>query len=453
MILSLEQKDNLYKGPRGLAVKILNRIERTDAYLDKLLDYEFKHKELSELDKAFLNELVHGVIRWKNRLDWILNGFYHGTFSKVEINLKNVLRVAAYQILFLDKIPNHAAVNEAVEFVKRISGEKAANLVNAVLRNIIRNINEIKYPDPSTDIVHYLSVYYSHPNWLVKRWITRYGVEETQKFLVANNQIPDISIRINRTKIDPLKFLKLLEEFNINYNGSEYIDYFVRVRSITKLIENKVYADGYFSIQDESSALPSILLDPQPGETIIDLCASPGGKSTHIAEMMQNQGKIIAIDKYSHKLNLLKRNSNRLGLDIIETKLGDAAEISLEPADRVLLDAPCTGFGVLRKKPDIKWKRDLKDILKLSEYQQKIITNAAKMVKPGGVLVYSTCTTEPEENIDVVDKFLNENPNFIIDPAQKFVNLNLVNKVGYIETLPHKHNIDGTFAVRLLKTN
>lgn len=453
MTLSLEQRDNIYSGARGLAVKILNRIERTDAYLDKLLDHELKHKELSDLDKALMNELVHGVIRWKNRLDWVLNGFYHGAFNKIEINLKNVLRVAAYQILFLDKIPNHAAVNEAVEFVKRTNGEKAANLVNAVLRNIIRSIDEIKYPDPSADIVHYLSVYYSHPNWLVKRWISRYGIEDTKKFMIANNEIPDISIRINRTKIEPAKFLKLLEEAKIQYNGSEYIDYFIRVKSISKLVENKMYEEGYFSIQDESSALPSILLNPQPGETVIDLCASPGGKSTHMAEMMQNKGKIIALDKYSHKLNLLKKNSERLGLAIIEPLLGDAAEISLEPADKVLLDAPCTGFGVLRKKPDIKWKRDLKDVLQLAEYQYKLITNASRLVKTGGVLVYSTCTTEPEENIELINKFLKENPDFIMDNAEKFVNKSLLNENGFIETFPHRHNIDGSFAVRLIKTN
>ncbi|RCK74037.1 MAG: Ribosomal RNA small subunit methyltransferase B [Ignavibacteriae bacterium] len=453
MIQNLENQENIYSGARGLAIKILNRIDRTDAYLDKLLDYEFKHKELSDLDKGLLSELVHGVVRWKNRLDWVLNGFYHGTFTKVETNLKNALRVAVYQILFLDKIPHFAAVNEAVEFVKRVNGEKAANLVNAVLRNIIRNITEIKYPDPDVDQVHYLSVYYSHPPWLVKRWLSRYGFEETKQLLIANNQIPDISIRINKLKIEPASFLKLLDEVTVPYSGSKYIDYFIRVKNLNKLIENKYFENGYFSIQDESAALPSILLDPKPGETIIDLCASPGGKSTHMAELMQNKGKIIAVDKYSHKLNLLKKNFIRLGIEIIEPVTGDATDISLEPADKVLLDVPCSGLGVLRKKPDVKWKRDLKDILNLSEYQLRILSNAAGLVKTGGVIVYSTCTTEPEENIDVVRKFLEQNANFKLESAENFVNSAFLNSFGCVETIPHKHDIDGSFAARLLKTS
>ncbi len=453
MTYNLENQENIYSGARGLAIKILNRIERTDAYLDKLLDYEFKNREISDLDKSLLSELVHGVIRWKNRLDWVLNGFYHGTFTKVEINLKNALRVAVYQILFLDKIPNFAAVNEAVEFVKRVNGEKAANLVNAVLRNIIRNISEIKYPDPDVDQAHYLSIYYSHPSWLVKRWLSRYGFEETKQFLTANNQISDISLRINKIKIEPARFLKILDESNISYSGSEYIDYFVRVKNLTKLMENKFFENGFFSIQDESAAIATILLDPKPGETIIDMCASPGGKSTHMAELMENQGKIIAIDKYSHKLNLLKKNFSRLGINIIEPVLGDALDISYTPVDKILLDAPCSGLGVLRKKPDIKWKRDLKDILKLSEYQLKMLNNAARLVKIGGVIVYSTCTTEPEENIEVVNKFLKQNTNFELDNARKFVNSIFINEFNCVETFPHKHNIDGSFAARLLRTS
>src|SRR5512140_3280630 len=212
---------NLYSGPRGTAVKILNRVERTDSYLDKVLDAELRSPELSDPDKGLLSELVHGVLRWQNKLDWILNGFSHGNFAKSEINIKNTLRVALYQVLFLERIPHAAAVNEGVEFIKRIRGEKPAGLVNAVLRNIIRNIEGIRYPDPAEDQSQYLSVYYSHPHWVVKRWVARFGPEETQKLLIANNERPSLSLRINRLKATPQQFQAALEQLQITATKSE----------------------------------------------------------------------------------------------------------------------------------------------------------------------------------------------------------------------------------------
>lgn len=449
--MTLNDQQNIYEGVRGTSIKILNRIERTDAYLDKLLDTELRNKDVSDLDKSLLNEIVHGVIRWKSRLDWVINGFYHGNYVKSEINLKNALRVATYQILFLEKIPHHAAVNEAVEFIKRLNGEKAANFVNAVLRTIIRNIDAIKFPDPEMDAVHYLGVYYAHPAWMVKKWLARFGFENTQKLLLANNQIPEITIRINRLKIEPAKFLSNLEEAKLLYQGSEYIDYYLRVRNLSELSELNYFQSGYFTIQDESAALPSILLNPQPGERVIDMCAAPGGKTTHLAEMMKNQGKIIAVDKYDHKLNLIRSSCDRLGIDIVEYVVGDASELELESADKILVDVPCSGLGVLRKKPDIKWKREPDDLLKLNVFQTGLLNKAAKLLKPGGAIVYSTCSTEPEENFMIVEEFLKTHTDFVIDDAAKYTNHILVNENKCVETYPHKHNIDGSFAARLIK--
>lgn len=449
--MTLTDQQNIYEGVRGTAIKILNRIERTDAYLDKLLDTELRSKDISDLDKGLLNELVHGVIRWRSRLDWVINGFYHGNYVKSEINLKNALRVATYQILFLQKIPHHAAVNEAVEFIKRLNGEKAANLVNAVLRTIIRNIDEIKFPDPAADAVHYLGVYYAHPTWMVKKWLARFGFEDTQKLLLANNQVPEITIRINRLKIEPAKFLSSLEEAKLSYQGSEYIDYYLKVRNLSELSELNYFANGYFTIQDESAALPSILLNPQAGERVIDMCAAPGGKTTHIAELMKNQGKIIAVDKYDHKLNLIRSSCDRLGIDIVDYVVGDASELELESVDKILVDVPCSGLGVLRKKPDIKWKREPDDLLKLNVYQTGLLNNAAKLLKPGGAIVYSTCTTEPEENFMIIEEFLKTHTDFVIDDATKYINNILVNENKCVETYPHKHHIDGSFAARLIK--
>lgn len=450
--MKLDERENLYKGPRGIAIKILNRVERTDAYLDKMLESIMKVTDVSEVDKGLMFEIVHGVIRFKNRLDWVISGFYHGNYYKSEINMKNALRVAVYQILLLDKVPEYAAVNESVEFIKRLNGDKAANLVNAVLRSIIRSKAEIRYPDVSQDSLAYLSVYYSHPNWMVKRWLTRFGFEDTEKLLISNNQIPDVTIRINRSKIEPVRFLSLLENAGIKYQGSEYIDYFVRIKDYFELSKLDYFREGYYSVQDESASLPTILLQPQPGERVIDLCAAPGGKSTHIGELMRGEGKIIAVDKFDYKLKLIKESCTRLGISNIDCIASDASMLKIEPADKILADVPCSGLGVLRKKPDIKWKREIEDITQLVKFQNAILENAASLLKPGGVVVYSTCTTEPEENFNLIQEFLKKHTDFYIDNASKYVNQALVNSNGCVETFTYKHHMDGSFAVRLVKS-
>lgn len=447
------QRTSLYQSVRGTAVKILNRVERTDSYLDKLLDSELKSTELNDLDKGLLNELVHGVLRWQNKLDWVLNGFSHGSFAKSEINVKNALRVALYQILFLDRIPHAAAVNEGVEFIKRIRGDKPAGLVNAVLRNIIRNLDGIRYPDRAEDEIQYLSVIFSHPYWIVKRWVRRLGVEETEKLLTVNNERPELSLRINKLKVEPGQFLNLLELQQIPYKGSSHIDYFVKVKSLSRIGQMDLFRNGMFTIQDESAALPCLLLAPLPGERVFDLCAAPGGKTTHIAELMKNEGEILAVDKYESKLNFIKGGCERLGLGNVKLSAFDASLLEAEPADRVLIDAPCSGLGALAKKPDIKWKRDISDILQLAKLQLDLMNNAARLVKPGGVLVYSTCTTEPEENHDIVKVFLQQHPEFKVESAAPYVSQDLVSPAGFVETWPHKHNMDGSFAARFVKAS
>jgi 16S rRNA (cytosine967-C5)-methyltransferase len=441
----------LYGGPRGTAVKLLNRVDRTDSYLDKLLDAELRSPDLNDLDKGLLTEIAHGVLRWQSRLDWVLNGFSHGNFAKSEINIKNALRVALYQILFLQRIPHAAAVNEAVEFVKRIRGEKPAGLVNAVLRNIIRNIDGIRYPDRKADEMQYLSVFYAHPQWLVKRWVSRFGVEEATKLFQANNERPRLSLRINTLRIEPATFLKQLEQQKINYTGSSHIDYFVKVKGLTRIGQMELFRKGMFTIQDESAALPGILLAPRPSDRVADLCAAPGGKTTHLAELMKNNGEIVAIDKYEAKVNLIRASCERLGCTNVSLHAADATQYEQEAVDKVLLDAPCSGLGVLAKKPDIKWKRDISDLHKLREVQLQFMESAARLLKPGGVLVYSTCTTEPEENQGVVQEFLRTHSDFQLDHAGQYVSKDLVTTDGYIETFPHRHEMDGSFAARLVR--
>ncbi len=446
----VKSSGTLFHGARGLAIKILNRVERTDAYLDKLINNELRSGDLSDQDKGLLNELVTGVVRWQIKLDWVLNGFYRGNFPKADINVKNAMRIALYQLMFLDRIPHHAAVNEAVEFVKRLRSERYAGVVNGVLRNILRHINEIRYPDRSESFIHHLSVVHSHPTWIVKRWLERYGEEQTEKLLIANNEKPPLSIRINKIKIQPVEFISILDKEGIEYTPSPFLDYYVHLRGAGGMAQLEFFRKGYFSIQDESAGLVGKLLDPQPHERIIDLCSGPGGKTMHLAELMNNTGEVISVEKYPSRAELVQNAAERLGLSNIKIVAEDAHSYDTAIADRVLVDVPCSGLGVLRKKPDIKLKRDVADIPKLTEIQYRLLEKAASLTKPGGILVYSTCTIEPEENEAIVQRFLESNKQFSLDDPSSYVSKAFVTPRKTIETYPHEHNnMDGSFAARL----
>ncbi len=450
--MEVEEKKLLFHGVRGSAVKILNRVERTDAYLDKLLEAELRSEEINDLDKSLLTEIVNGVLRWQMKLDWVLNGFFHGNFTKAEVTVKNALRAALYQIMFLDKVPHHAAVNEAVEFVKRIRGEKAANLVNAVLRNIIRNIDGIHYPDVTIDAGQYLAVMYSHPVWVVRRWMNRFGFAETEKLLQANNERPRLSLRINTAKTTVENFLELLRNQNVVFERSKYLNNFVETSNLSNISQTELFRRGFFSVQDESAGIACQLLGVQKGDRVIDMCAAPGGKTTFIGEMLNGSGEVVAVDRYSTRLNLVKASCERLGITNVKIVAADGPEYSTEPADKVLLDTPCSGLGVLAKKPDVKLKREAEDLRDLVNLQRRLMENAATLVKQGGVLVYSTCTTEPEENFGMIRSFLERHAEFDIDSAARFANASLVTPDGYVETLPHRHGMDGSFSIRLKKT-
>lgn len=446
-----QEKLNLYTGVRGIAVKILNRVDRTDAYLDKLIDHEFKNTELSGQDKALLFEIVHGVLRWMGKLDWILNGFYKGAYSKCIPNVKNALRVGLYQILQLEKIPDYAAVNEAVEFVKRLQGQKPADQANAVLRNIIRSKEGIRFPNPEDDLIGYYSAFYSHPSWLVKRWLNFFGKEQTEALLIANNEKPSLTLRVNTLKTNVNEFKELLKSVDLKFYDGKFLDDFVKLKTLTNIIGWEYFEKGYFSIQDESTGFPCRLLDVKPNFRVLDLCAAPGGKATYISNLMNNTGEIVALDRYESRLKILEKNIKRLGATNIQLKEENALEYTADEFDRVLLDAPCSGLGTLSKKPDIKWKRDLGDIRELTKLQFQLLKKAASLVKVDGSVVYSTCTIEPEENIDIVKKFLDENPNFVLEDARNYVSGKIVNEYGCIQTYPHIHQMDGAFSAKLVR--
>lgn len=441
----------LYEGVRGLAVKILNRVERTDAYLERLLDNEMKNAELTGPDKALLYEIVHGVVRWMGRLDWILNGFYKGTFSKAIPNLKNGLRVALYQIMFLDRVPDYSAVNEAVEFVKKLQGTKPAGLTNAVLRNIIRSKDSIRYPDPDEDLIGYLSAYYSHPSWMVKRYVERFGRNETEELLFANNEKPYLTLRLNALRVQPEEFKTLLESVNLRFSPGKYLPEFFKLQNLTNITAWEYFTRGYFNVQDESAGLACRLLDVSDGMQVLDLCAAPGGKTAYIAALMHNTGKIVALDRFESRLKLLRRNMQRLGMSSVQTVETDALEYNENHFDRVLADVPCTGSGTLTKKPDIKWKKDLFTLREMNDIQYKLLCKAGELVKPGGVVVYSTCSIEPEENKDIVEKFISNNPDFHLDSAQGRFPDEILDENGCIQTFPQRHKMDGAFAAKLVK--
>jgi 16S rRNA (cytosine967-C5)-methyltransferase len=460
---SIERKESEYKtlfsDARSCTVKIICRCERTDSYLDKLIDAEIKRNVLNDFDKSLLNEMAHGVIRWKRRLDWFLNGFYRGQYEKTLPEVKNALRVALYQILFLNKIPYSAAVNEAVEFIKKIHGDKHAAVVNGLLRTIIRTLDSLVWPTREIDEVNYLGIIQSHPNWMVRRWVNRFGFDEAEKLCEANNRRPFLSLRANRLRISPDELAEHLKSKRINYRMSDHLDGYFSIKIMSKIYADEFFKQGFFSVQDVSAGFMVRLLDPKETDYILDACAAPGGKTSQMAELMNNKGQILAVDKYLSRVEIMNGNLERLGItntttlhdDINNPESPELSEHLIGKFDKILLDVPCSGLGVLSKKPDIKWKRELEDIKKLHILQMEILENSIKYLKPGGVLVYSTCTTENEENADVIHEFLKNHPEFKVENAKNFVPESVVNEEGFIETFPHIHGIDGAFGARLVR--
>ena len=441
---------HIYGTARGIAVKILTRVERSDAYLDKLLGAELSQSDLSDADKRLLAELATGVLRWRGRLDWVLTGFYHGEFSKCLSIVKNAMRVALYQIMFLERIPHSAAVNESVEIVKRLKGEKSAAIVNGVLRSVIRKITAITWPDRSGEPSYYFAAMQSHPQWLVRRWIEEFGIRETEHLLEANNQRPRLTLRVNLLRTTREAVEQRLASEGIKTSRSPWLPSILNVDGTFNITANQAFREGLFTVQDEGAAMAIHLAAPSPGIRVIDLCAAPGGKSTAMAELMNGNGEIIALDKYEPKLKLITESAERLGLaEIIHASVGDASTITLPPADLVVVDAPCSGLGTLSKKPDIKWKREPEDIPQLAALQRAILANAAKLVRPAGVLLYSTCTIERRENQEVVEAFLADHPEFTLEPASEWLPAAVVTEEGFMQTLPHRHGLDGMFAARL----
>jgi 16S rRNA (cytosine967-C5)-methyltransferase len=442
---------------RGLVADILVKVETRKAYADVLLDQTLKAKSLSSPDRALLTELTYGTLRWRGRLDAHLAPLLRRPLEKTDPFLKNLLRLSLYQFIFLDRIPDYAAVNEAVELTKSRAGGKAGGFVNGVLRNFLREAKQVAKPDLKESPINAVAEYWSHPDWLVEKWLRYFSTTETEALLQANNQEAPLVLRTNLRHGTREGLLELFQSRNIQASPAPWSPQGITVQS-KGLVENLPgFHEGNFQVQGEASQLVAYLLDPQPGERILDACAAPGGKTTQIAELMDDRGVVVATDISAKGLKRLQENAIRLRLESIRAFQADLSKplsrSFSRPFDRILIDAPCSGFGTLRSHPEIKWNRGEADIKRLSELQEKILVNAASNLKPGGVLVYSTCTLIDDENERVVKTFLQQQKEFVLDGATAYLPQPARSLVrdNYFMALPHKHNTDGFFAARMRK--
>lgn len=439
--------------PRKLALEALYKIDKEEAYSNIVLD-ELLNKNrnvLSNKDINFISELVYGVTTWKLTLDTIIQKYSKIKIKKISPWVINILRMGAYQIVFLDKVPKSAAVNESVNLCKKYGG-KSVGFVNAILRKV-EKFDYLELFEIKNDIEK-ISKTNSMPEWIVKELNNEFNAEKVNEICKNSNLKPKITIRVNNLKTTRNELKKSLKSKEIEVEDGILEDflYLKNVKNITNLDE---YKKGLFTMQDESAGLTALVLNPKEGESILDCCSAPGGKTTYIAELMNNNGNIKAWDLYKHRLDKVQENSKRLGIDIIKTEENDATVLKeeyIEKFDKILIDAPCLGLGVIKRKPDIKWQRKFEDIEEISKIQEKILNTCSEYLKKGGILVYSTCSIVKSENDKIVEKFL-KSENFELEEINNINIENLENKItkkGIIKLYPSE-NMDGFFISKLIK--
>ena len=437
--------------PRRHAVILLDRVVLTGAYADILLTRLLEGNGLSKEDKALTSELVYGTLRWKGWLDWILKRTYRGVWEKVPSRVQRILEIGLYQILFLDRIPEYAAVHQAVGLTKTMAEKRWVGMVNYVLREILRNPALTEPPDIVADPVFHIATRWSCPQWIVKKWSDRFGTERTESICRANTERPKLNLRINLLKSSKRSVLKHLDSLDLPAVESTVLDEFITLERGGGLFQSLGFMNGWYSIQDVSAGLVAHLLDPKAGDCILDLTAAPGMKSTHMAELTANEAFIVANDRHAGRLSLVLENRERLGLNCIQPMISDGRFACIRSADTVLLDAPCSGLGVLRRRGDLRWKKTEYDLTELIPLQDALLDAASHVVKPGGTLVYSTCTLLAEENEHRVENFLTHHPEFSVEDASMFIPSAFVSEKGFLQTWPDLHGMDGTFAARLRK--
>jgi 16S rRNA (cytosine967-C5)-methyltransferase len=441
---------------RQIASEILLKVESRDAFADILLDQAYTSSPLSERDRALLTELVYGTLRWRLNIDAQLSRQLRRPLNDTEAFVRNLLRATVYQLLFLDKIPDYAAVNEAVRLAKAHAGSKVAGFVNGVLRNLLRERDRIAGGKRPSDSIASLAVETSHPEWLVRRWVEEFGREEAAALMMANNEKPPLVARVNLRKTSREELLKLFRQSSITAEATRWSPQGISVSGGPPVSRLPGFADGLFQVQGEASQLVAYLLSPESGDRVLDACAAPGGKSTHLAELTGDTGHVLATDRSARGIRKIQESAIRLGLQSIEVQCRDMAQEpppSDRPFDRILVDAPCSGLGTLRAHPEIKWRRNESDIARLSRLQSELLNRVADSLKTGGVLVYSTCTLSRAENADVVEDFLKSHRQFELEDAADYLPEQAKPLVqdGYFRPLPHRHNTDGFFAARMRK--
>lgn len=431
------------------ALRILCRVEEDRAFADLALEAALERAQLPTRDRALATELVYGTLRWQRRLDWLLAPHSHRKLERLDPWVRNLLRLTAYQLRLLQKVPAWAAVDEAVALARRRGHGQTASFVNAVLRSFTRS-GESLPPLPS-DPVEAGATSLAFPSWLARRWAQRLGRDEAERLMTSLDERPRVTVRVNplRCSLTALSERLAQEEEIVSWPTSYAPDALV-LKDAGPAFRFKAFKEGWFTLQDEASILIGHLLAPRAGETVADVCAAPGTKTTHLAELMGNQRRVIAIDQHAARLKLVSKAAARLGLGNVECHGGRVEALApkfKERCDRVLVDAPCSNLGVIRRRPDVKWQRTEAQFNALAATQRRILDAAAAMVRPGGVLVYATCSLEPEENEGVVLPFLAAHPEWGVDPPAGFpIEPELS---GVLRCLPHHHGTDGFTAFRL----
>jgi 16S rRNA (cytosine967-C5)-methyltransferase len=438
---------------RKLALRVLRRVETSAGFADQLIAALAAAQGLTPQDRAFLRELTYGVLRWRNRLDWMLQQCSDRLLESLTPAVRNLLRLGAYQLCFMDHLPPYAAVSETVQLAKQVGHVGVVAYVNAVLRALGRQRGGMSLPEASTDLLAYLIITQSHPRWLVERWLAHYGPQQAVAMCQADNMRPPLMVRVNRRRATRERLLNSLAADGCEAEPCHYAPDGVCIRSHVALDQLQSYRDGWFTVQDEAAILCGYLLTPKTGERVLDACAAPGGKATHAAELMADGGEILCLDHSYQRLNLVAENARRLGLQCLRGVVGKAERIEFKRAfDRILVDAPCSGLGVLRRHPDAKWRKGPELISMMARQQASILAHLSQFVKPDGLLLYITCSTEAEENQHLVKAFLERHPNYALeavtrdlpDAARVFAR-----EGGWLQTWPGPEGLDGFFGARL----
>ncbi|PZX07984.1 16S rRNA (cytosine967-C5)-methyltransferase [Psychrobacillus insolitus] len=437
---------------RDAALTILMAVEKQQAYSNLLLHQTIEKYAIDPKDRALLTELTYGTLQYKMTLDYYLQPFIKG---KLDDWVLQLLRLSLYQIHYLDRIPDHAAVNEAVNIAKKRGHKGISGAVNGILRSILRE--GVRSTEEITDDVERLSIETSHPLWMVKRFVSQYGFDTTEKMLIENNEPPVQTLRVNLFKRTVEQVLSLFTQEGYTVAQSNIIPECIYLIN-GQAAKSTAFEKGFVTIQDESSMIPAYVLQAEPGMTVLDMCSAPGGKTTHIAEKMKNTGKLVAMDIHQHKLKLVKENADRLGFSFIETVEMDgrkALEVYPEESfDRILVDAPCSGLGVMKRKPDIKYTKSEKDFTTLKPIQLNLLESAYKLLKPDGILVYSTCTVDREENEGTTELFLQEHPDMELQAFPEVIkNIKEQPKDGILQLFPQDLRSDGFYVAALHKKN